>query len=246
MRSGRLVTTLLVSLSTVPVAATALADTATAPDGSKPTLEVGHSQQRPSGNRVRLGTTVGLKVLFNRARPRTMISGIRLLLPSGMRLNRTGFPACRPARLEQPGPKSCPKGSAVGKGQFTATRSTGAQPERVGGAITAFNGKDRTLLLYWKPDVGRPFVTRFSVTKGGRLLTYRYRSVLLLNAPELRGGPLDSLALTLGRTLKGKRHFLSNPRTCNAGYLWQVELTYEGLPFEGAKVPLQDLAPCRG
>jgi hypothetical protein len=74
---------LLVLLLSAPLAAAALADTAPAPDGTQATLEVRHSEQRLSGNRVRLGTVVTLTMTLAPANTLGAITGMRILLPRG-------------------------------------------------------------------------------------------------------------------------------------------------------------------
>jgi hypothetical protein len=130
----------------------------------------------------------------------------------------------------------------VGKGRFlyTLVHASGARSERLRAAATAFNGRGKTLLLYVKPRRGSPVTVRFKVTRGGRLLRFQIHPVYRVINPI----SFESIELRLGkaRTRAGrKRHYVSNPRVCNAGFPWRVDLT-----FEAGEAPLQDLAPCRG
>jgi hypothetical protein len=237
---------LLLALGAGGSGAAALADTSTAPDGTSVTLRARHSQQLPSGNRVRLGTTVSLAVKLDPANSLGAISGLQVVLPRGMRMQRSAFPRCRARRLERQGPDGCPEGSAVGKGELSyfPTGAAGGTPSESNRApITAFNGGRKAFLLYVVPPQRAPVTMRFEVKARGRLLSFKAPSGTLL-APSVSAIGFASFRLNIGRQRREggvRRHFISNPRSCNGGYEWLLRLE-----MDRGEVTLSDVAPCRG
>jgi hypothetical protein len=237
---------LLLGLAAAGTGAAALADSSPAPDGTSASLRVRHSQQLPSGNRVRLGTSVTLAVKLDPANSLGAIAGVQILLPRGMRMHRSEFPRCRQIRLEQEGPAGCPAGAAVGKGRLSyfLTGAAGGTPSRRSRApIRAFNGRADTFLLHVDPPEGPAVTMRFNIRARGRLLSFRAPRALVLvpGASQVR---YASLRLEIGRQRRGRgarRHFLTNPRACNGGYEWLMRLE-----MERGKVTLGDVAPCSG
>ena len=128
-----------------------------------------------------------------------------MTLPKGMGLNYTKFPQCAQSAAREERPEGLPEGSKVGTGRIEADASPVLA--KVGGTVTAFNGKSKTYLLYVVPEISSPLVIPGKL-KGKNVLDFTVPLV-----PTLPGQPNATLTyfeVTTGGTQgheegKGKR-----------------------------------------
>jgi hypothetical protein len=226
----------------VAVTAVAIAGEAgPSPTGQIQGLEASHSPNKASKKKKKVGTLVTITLNLKKTdgtQPSPTIDSV-VTLPKGMGLNYTKFVQCDKAKLESQGPKGCPSKSKVGSGKLTA----GAEPviPSVQGTITAFNGKNKTYLLYVVPEISSPLVIPGKLK--GNVLDFDVPLV-----PTLPGQPNATLTFfqvkTGGKTKKGKKkyNYLENPTKCpSAGYPWKIAFKYEN----GESLTPTDNAPCK-
>src|SRR4030095_6903027 len=119
----------------------------------------------------------------------------------------------------------------------------GAEPviPSVQGTVTAFNGKNKTYLLYVVPEISSPLVIPGKLK--GNVLDFDVPLV-----PTLPGQPNATLTFfqvkTGGKTKKGRKkyNYLENPTKCpSGGWLWKIAFKYEN----GEALTPQDAAACK-
>jgi hypothetical protein len=225
----------------VALTAAAIADQAgPSPSGQTQTLDAVHSPNKASKKKKKVGTKVKISLSLKKAdgtQPSPTTRSV-VTLPKGMGLNYTKFETCDQAKLVASGPSGCSKKSKVGSGRLTA----GAEPviPSVNGTVTAFNGKNKTYLLYVVPEISSPLVIPGKLK--GNVLDFTVPLV-----PTLPGQPNATLTFfevsTGGKTKKGKKtiNYLENPTKCSGGYLWKIAFTYEN----GESLAPTDSAPCK-
>jgi hypothetical protein len=229
------------------VCATALAGSATSPSGLVQTVDVEHSQTKPGASAYFLLTFT----LANHAGSRAALTKVDAHLLKRWGWNWARFPKCDPAKLQAQGPKGCPKGSKVGTGSVKADASPiVATP--VAGAVTAFNGKrsggKRTFLIYTVPEIGSPILVKGTETRRDFI---EFPVPLVPTLPGQRNAVLTYFTLKAGgkitktKRVNGKRRkvridYFHNPRSCNGGWPWQFDFTYEN----GEKLQVKDEAAC--
>jgi hypothetical protein len=226
----------------VAVTAVAIAGEAgPSPTGQIQGLEASHSPNKASKKKKKVGTLVTITLNLKKqdgTQPSPTVDSV-VTLPKGMGLNYTKFVQCDRAKLESQGPKGCPSKSKVGSGKLTA----GAEPviPSVQGTITAFNGKNKTYLLYIVPEISSPLVIPGKLK--GNVLDFDVPLV-----PTLPGQPNATLTFfqvkTGGKTKKGKKkyNYLENPTKCpSGGYPWKIAFKYEN----GESLTPTDTAPCK-
>jgi hypothetical protein len=219
------------------------------PSGQIQAFDVTHSPSKPSSKKKKVGTKVNIKITLRKTdgtKPSPTTATI-VTLPKGMGLNYTKFPQCSQSALEKNGPKACPKGSKVGTGRIEADASPVLA--KVGGTVTAFNGKSKTYLLYVVPEISSPLVIPGKL-KGKNVLDFVVPLV-----PTLPGQPNATLTyfeVTTGGVYKAKKkihgkkkkvkiNYLENPTKCPpGGYPWKLEFGYEN----GETLIPTDNAPC--
>jgi hypothetical protein len=113
-------------------------------------------------------------------------------------------------------------------------------------AVTAYNGKrvggKRTFLLYFKPEVGSySYVVIGKETSRDFIEFALPRIPIVVTYFTLRTGA----KITKTKKIGGKRrkvgvHYFHNPASCNGGWPWQFDFTYDN----GEKLQLRDSAPC--
>jgi hypothetical protein len=220
------------------------------PSGQTQGLVVTHSPNKASKKKKHVGTNVKVAITLKCAptcagqfpdKP-SPTTGTTVKLPKGIFLNYTKFPQCDQAKLEKNGPSACPPKSKVGKGRIEAN----AKPvvDKVGGTVTAFNGKNKTYLLYVVPEISSPLVIPGKLS--GTSLNFKVPLV-----PTLPGQPNATLTyfeVTTGKAKitkkkKGKKktyYYIENPLKCSGGYKWDFTFTYEN----GESLSPSDSAPC--
>jgi hypothetical protein len=226
----------------VAVTAVAIAGEAgPSPSGQIQGLEASHSPNKASKKKKKVGTLVTITLNLKKqdgTQPSPTVDSV-VTLPKGMGLNYTKFVACDKAKLEANGPSGCPKKAKIGSGKLTA----GAEPviPSVQGTITAFNGKNKTYLLYVVPEISSPLVIPGKLK--GNVLDFDVPLV-----PTLPGQPNATLTFfqvkTGGKTKKGKKkyNYLENPTKCpSGGYPWKIAFKYEN----GESLTPTDNAPCK-
>lgn len=227
----------------VAVAAAAIAgEVGPSPSGQIQSLEASHSPNKASKKKKKTGTKVKITLSLKKqdgTQPSPTVDAI-VTLPKGMGLNYTKFVACDKAKLESSGPSGCPGKSKIGSGRLTA----GAEPviPSVQGTVTAFNGKNKTYLLYVVPEISSPLVIPGKL-KGKNVLDFDVPLV-----PTLPGQPNATLTFfevtTGGKAKKGKKryNYLENPTKCSGGgYPWKIAFKYEN----GESLAPTDNAPCK-
>lgn len=226
----------------VAVAAVAIAGEAgPSPTGQIQSLDAKHSPNKASKKKKKVGTLVTITLNLKKqdgTQPSPTTRSI-VTLPKGMGMNYSKFVACDKAKLEANGPSGCPSKSKVGSGKLTA----GAEPviPSVQGTVTAFNGKNKTYLLYVVPEISSPLVIPGKLK--GNVLDFTVPLV-----PTLPGQPNATLTFfqvkTGGKTKKGKKkyNYLENPTKCpSGGYPWKIAFKYEN----GESLTPTDTAPCK-
>jgi hypothetical protein len=240
-----------VALATAALGALALAGVAIAgeagpsPTGQIQTLEVSHSPTKASKKKKPRGVRAKVVLTLKKAdgtKPSPTTDAI-VTLPRGMGTNYSDFPTCSQATLQSRGPSGCPSKSKVGTGRLEAD----ATPviAKVGGTVAAYNGPNRTYLLYVVPEISSPLVIPGKLR--GRVLDFDVPLV-----PTLPGQPNATLTyfeVTTGgsikknKRVKGKRkrvtiNYLENPTRCSGNYEWKIEFGYENgerlTPTDGA------------
>lgn len=227
----------------VAVTAVAIAGEAgPSPSGQTQGLEASHSPNKASKKKKKVGTKAKITLNLKKqdgTQPSPTIDAV-VTLPKGMGLNYTKFVACDKAKLEANGPSGCPSKSKIGSGKLTA----GAEPviPSVQGTVTAFNGKNKTYLLYVVPEISSPLVIPGKL-KGKSVLDFDVPLV-----PTLPGQPNATLTFfevtTGGKAKKGKKKFnyLENPTKCpSGGWLWKIAFKYEN----GESLTPEDSATCK-
>jgi hypothetical protein len=231
------------------VSGAALAASATSPGGVVQTLEVSHSSAKPGA-----GTYLTATMSFGSANGSrgAAVKQVNMHVLKRWGWSWAQFPKCDPAKLATQGPSICPKGSKVGTGSATAdARPIVADP--VNATVTAYNGKridgHRTFLLYIVPEIGSPFLVPGTETR---------RDFIEFPVPLIPTLPGQANALPTFFTIKAggkitktrrvngsKRgvtiNYFSNPRSCNGGWPWQFDFTYEN----GEQLSATDEAPCK-
>jgi hypothetical protein len=217
------------------------------PTGQVQGLEVTHSPSKASKKKKPKGAKVKIVITLRKAdgtKPSPTVDTI-VTLPRGMGLNYKDFPTCTQQILQSRGPSGCPSKSKVGTGRLEADASPVLA--KVGGTVTAFNGKNRTYLLYVVPEISSPLVIPGKLS--GRTLDFDVPLV-----PTLPGQPNATLTyfeVTTGAKIKktkrvrGKRkrvtiNYLENPTRCSGGYEWKLDFGYEN----GERLAPTDSAPC--
>jgi hypothetical protein len=225
----------------VALTAAAIADQAgPSPTGQIQTLDASHSPNKASKKKKKVGTKVKITLNLKKqdgTQPSPTIDSV-VTLPKGMGLNYSKFVQCDRAKLEANGPSGCPSKSKVGSGKLVA----GAEPviASVQGTVTAFNGKNKTYLLYVVPEISSPLVIPGKLK--GNVLDFDVPLV-----PTLPGQPNATLTFfevsTGGKTKKGKKKFnyLENPTKCSGGYKWKIAFKYEN----GESLTPEDTATCK-
>jgi len=106
-------------------------------------------------------TSAGVSVNIESADPAAaqppIMDRIQISFASGGKWNGPKFPKCTSAIILSKGPKSCPKGSQIGKGNGVGY----AKPvvtDPVSAKLTIFNGGSQ-IFVYVFPDLGPTFVT---------------------------------------------------------------------------------------
>jgi len=209
------------------------------PSGQVQSFDVTHTPSKPSTKKKKLGTKVNIKITLKKTdgtKPSPTTRTI-VTLPKGIGLNYTKFPQCAQSALEKSGPKACPKGSKIGTGRIEADASPVLA--KVGGTVTAFNGKSKTYLLYVVPEISSPLVIPGKL-KGKNVLDFVVPLV-----PTLPGQPNATLTYfevtTGGVNKKKKFNYIENPTKCpSGGYPWKLEFGYEN----GESLIPTDNAPC--
>jgi len=236
------------------VAATAVAtadEVGPSPSGQKQGLEVTHSPNKASTKKKHVGTNVKIAITLSCAptcagqfpdKP-SPTTGTKVTLPKGMILNYTKFPTCDQAKLEKNGPSGCPGKSKIGKGRIEAN----AKPvvDKVGGTVTAFNGKNKTYLLYVVPEISSPLVIPGKLSGS----TLNFKVPLVPTLPGQPNATLTYFEVTTGKAKvkkgKGKKKktysYLENPLKCSGGYKWAFTFTYEN----GESLSPSDTATCK-
>lgn len=227
----------------VAVTAVAIAGEAgPSPSGQTQGLEASHSPNKASKKKKKVGTKAKITLNLKKqdgTQPSPTVDAV-VTLPKGMGLNYTKFVACDKAKLEANGPSGCPSKSKIGSGKLTA----GAEPviPSVQGTVTAFNGKNKTYLLYVVPEISSPLVIPGKL-KGKSVLDFDVPLV-----PTLPGQPNATLTFfevtTGGKAKKGKKKFnyLENPTKCpSGGWLWKIAFKYEN----GESLTPEDSATCK-
>jgi hypothetical protein len=131
----------------------------------------------------------------------------------------------------------------VGTGRLEADASPVLA--KVGGTVTAFNGKSKTYLLYIVPEISSPLVIPGKL-QGKSTLDFDVPLV-----PTLPGQPNATLTFfevttgaTITKRVKGKKrkiNYLENPAKCpSGGYPWKIAFRYEN----GESLAPTDPAPC--
>jgi hypothetical protein len=243
-----------VALAIGGLGALALAGVATAgeagpsPTGQIQTLEVTHSPNKASKRKKPRGSKIKVVLTLKKAdgtKPSPTVDTI-VTLPRGMGLNYRDFPTCSQATLQSRGPSGCPSKSKVGTGRLEADASPVIA--KVGGTVAAYNGPNRTYLLYVVPEISSPLVIPGKL-EGSRVLDFDVPLV-----PTLPGQPNATLTyfeVTTGGTIKkrkrvrGKRrrvtiNYLENPTRCSGGYGWKLDFGYEN----GERLAPTDSASC--
>jgi hypothetical protein len=233
----------LIALTSVAIAGEA----GPSPSGQIQTLEITHSPNKASKKKKPKGFKLKVVITLRKAdgtKPSPTVDTI-VTLPKGTGLNYKDFPTCTQAALQSRGPSGCPSKSKVGTGRLEADASPVLA--KVGGTVTAFNGKNRTYLLYVVPEISSPLVIPGKLS--GRKLDFDVPLV-----PTLPGQPNATLTyfeVTTGGTIKkskrvkGKKkkvtiNYLENPTKCSGGYAWAFEFGYEN----GERLSPTDTATC--
>jgi hypothetical protein len=229
-------------LGVVALTAVAIAGEAgPSPTGQTQGLEVSHSPNKASKKKKKVGTKAKVTLNLKKTdgtQPSPTVDAV-VTLPKGMGLHYDKFVQCDKAKLEANGPSGCPKKAKVGSGKLTA----GAEPviPSVQGTVTAFNGKNKTYLLYVVPEISSPLVIPGKLK--GRVLDFDVPLV-----PTLPGQPNATLTFfevtTGGKAKKGKKKFnyLENPTKCpSGGWLWKIAFKYEN----GESLTPEDSAACK-
>jgi hypothetical protein len=233
----------LVALTGVAIAGEA----GPSPSGQIQTLEISHSPNKASTKKKTRGAKIKVVITLRKAdgsKPSPTTDTI-VTLPRGMGLNYRDFPTCTQQILQTRGPSGCPSKSKVGTGRLEADASPVLA--KVGGTVTAYNGRNRTYLLYVVPEISSPLVIPGKLS--GRKLDFDVPLV-----PTLPGQPNATLTyfeVTTGGTItktkrvKGKRrkvkiNYLENPTRCSGGYEWAFEFGYEN----GERLSPTDTATC--
>jgi hypothetical protein len=233
----------LIALTGVAIAAEA----GPSPTGQIQTLEVTHSPNKASKKKKPRGAKLKFVITLRKAdgsKPSPTTDTI-VNLPKGLGLNYKEFPTCTQQILQTRGPSGCPSKSKVGTGRLEADASPVLA--KVGGTVTAYNGKNRTYLLYVVPEISSPLVIPGKLS--GRRVDFDVPLV-----PTLPGQPNATLTyfeVTTGGTIKkskrvkGKKkkvtiNYFENPTSCKGGYAWAFEFGYEN----GERLSPTDAATC--
>jgi hypothetical protein len=217
------------------------------PSGQVQTLEASHSPNKASKKKKPVGTNVTIALTLKKtdgSKP-SPTTHTTVTLPAGMQLNYTKFPQCDQNKLAAQGTKGCPGKSKVGSGTLKAN----AQPvvtDPVGGTVTAFNGKNKTYLLYVVPELSSPLIIpgKLKGTKKKPILDFAVPLV-----PTLPGQPnatLTEFTVKTGKKKikKGKKTYwyIANPTKCpSGGWPWKLAFTYEN----GETLTPTDNATCK-
>ena len=121
----------------------------------------------PNKANTSAGVSVNIESADAAAAQPPIMDRIQISFASGGKWNGSKFPKCTKAIILSKGPKSCPKGSQIGKGNGVGY----AKPvvtEPVKAALQIFNGGN-SVLVYALPDLGAPFVTTCKITGGYNL-----------------------------------------------------------------------------
>jgi hypothetical protein len=239
--SVRKLTGLVATLTGLAViAAGAFAGEVTSSSGQVQTLEAGHSSTKTSKKKQPRGVRVTIKLSLrktdgSKASPTTRAV---VRLPKGIGLNYRDFPTCDQRKLEANGPSACPSKSRVGTGRIEAD----ARPvlPQVGGTVRAFNGKNRTYLLYVVPEISSPLVIAGKLKGSKRSPRLDFNVPLVPTLPGQPNATLTYFEVKTGAKIKkrkrvrGKRrrvtvNYIENPRGCSrkSGWNWQIDFTYE-------------------
>jgi hypothetical protein len=227
----------------VALTAAAIADQAgPSPSGQIQTLDASHSPNKASKKKKKVGAKVKITLNLKKTdgtQPSPTVDAI-VTLPKGTGLNYTKFVTCDKAKLQASGPSGCPSKSKVGTGKLTA----GAEPviPSVNGTVTAFNGKNKTYLLYVVPEISSPLVIP------GKLIGKSTLDFDVPLVPTLPGQPNATLTFfevtTGGKAKKGRKKFnyIENPTKCPAGgWVWKIAFKYEN----GESLAPTDAAACK-
>jgi hypothetical protein len=217
------------------------------PSGQTQVMDAAHSPNKASKKKKPVGTNVTITISLSKtdgSKP-SPTTHTTVTLPAGMQLNYTKFPQCDQNKLAAQGPKGCPGKSKVGAGSIKAN----AQPvvtDPVGGTVTAFNGKNKTYLLYVVPELSSPLIIpgKLKGTKKNPILDFAVPLV-----PTLPGQPNATLTYFQVKTGKkkikkgGKTYwYIANPTKCpSGGWPWKLAFTYEN----GETLTPTDNATCK-
>jgi hypothetical protein len=222
------------------IAAGAYAGEVMSSSGQVQTLDAGHSSTKASKKKRPRGVRVTIKLSLkktdgSKASPTTRAV---VRLPKGVGLNYRDFPACDQRKLEANGPSACPSKSRVGTGTLRADARP-VLPE-VGGTVRAFNGKDRTYLLYVVPEISSPLVIPGKLRGSKRSPRLDFKVPLVPTLPGQPNATLTYFEVKTGAKIKkrkrvrGKRrrvtvNYIENPRSCSrkSGWKWKIDFTYE-------------------
>jgi hypothetical protein len=234
-------------LGVLAITAVAIAGQAgPSPSGQVQTLEASHSSNKASTKKKPVGTNVTIALTLSKTdgtKP-SPTTHTTVTLPTGMQLNYTKFPQCDQNKLASQGPSGCPSKSKVGSGSLKAN----AAPviAEVGGTVTAFNGKNKTYLLYIVPEISSPLIIpgKLKGTKKKPILDFVVPLV-----PTLPGQPnatLTEFTVKTGKKKikKGKKTYwyIANPTKCpSGGWPWKLAFTYEN----GETLTPTDNATCK-
>ena len=205
-------------------------------------LQVG-TKAKPKGGQLNIEFQVNEE-------SRTTIDRITYTIPSGIKLDGTGFPTCSQDTLANEGPGACPPKSKIGTGSADAL-ILGPQPTPLDFQVTIFVGGPKTLTLYLETQLfNLPIEGRI---EGNKLIVeipervYRpvgntYSSVTRVDAT------LGKAAVTTGSGAKKKtRNYVSLIGCKNKKHKTGVELHSipNNEPVQQENISATDTAPCK-
>jgi hypothetical protein len=170
------------------------------------------------------------------------LAGVNFFLPSGAKINSSGFPTCSESALKNTGPTGCnksavasPIGHALGEVSFGAERV----PEEA--TLQAFFGPNKSLLFFVQGSspVSLEFVSSGSYVNSGKPPYGLELKTLVPAIATVPGAPLASthtINIKVGAAIKKGNKLISYgtvPTKCKGGLPVRTEMIFGG--FDGGE-----------
>ncbi|HEX8647819.1 MAG TPA: hypothetical protein VF715_13040 [Thermoleophilaceae bacterium] len=204
-------------------------------------LELGFTTEAP-------GAPAGVRIVIDYKNPDDpaakppALTGARIDLPAGTRIDNDAVPKCRAsdAEIRSRGRDACPPETLVGTGRLVAITGFGPPADPVDGEVVAFNGEREIVevVLVRGTDQAAGF-DRIGI-EGSRLTPH---------PPATPGGPPDGrtaikrIELDLAAPSAGARPYVTTPPACPADRLWRSSASFTF--GDGGATTVGAAAPCR-